>query len=181
LISCSPGLDGGSPTSFIMELWHPAERNPFGTWTNSKAEFSLPPMILDGGAIYSALPAEQQVIEARIFAINSHGRSGAATLCLAKQKSSSNRLSVDSGRYVSWYPSTVFSWLGGIVAAAVSVSAAVIVVCILFRRRRRRASAARLRPGTSPKRDSKIIADKSAMVFDADYFIANRRWSESSM
>lgn len=56
-------------------------------------------MTLSDSRSSSSLPIEQQTIEVRIFALNSHGTSDAVSLRLAKQKSPPNRLNnpVDSG------------------------------------------------------------------------------------
>jgi len=96
-IFCFSVSSGGSPASFVMELWRPGGQHPFGTWTNTKAEFNLPSMTLAPSSSSSSALNEQQVIEVRIFAMNSHGRSDAISLYLVKEKLPLSRLGVDSG------------------------------------------------------------------------------------
>ena len=77
------------------------------------------------------------------------------------------------------YASTIFPWLGGVVAAVFSLLLAVVLVGMICRRRN--TPAARLHRRTSLSYNTKVARDKSATVIDADFFVANRRWSETSM
>ena len=81
-----------------MELWYDSGQHPFGTWTNNQPEFSVPP--LRGLA---DLADQEQVIEARIFAVNSHGRSDAVSLRLAQQKLSPDQLSIETGKRENFF------------------------------------------------------------------------------
>merc|ERR1712071_734949 len=109
-----------------------------------------------------------QVIEARIFAVNSHGRSDAVSLRLAQQKLSPDQLSIETGHYSYWFSPAVLPWVGGLVAGIASLLALVILVSVLCSRRNSSASSVRNNE------------DKSAAVIDADFFVARRRWSETS-
>lgn len=84
-----------------------------------------------------------------------------------------------SGRNSNWYPPTIFPWLGGIIAAVFSVLTAVVLVGMMCGRCGTPATRAGRSAGLGS--NNKVIRSKSSATIDADFFVANRRWSETSM
>ena len=185
VISCSPGFDGGSGTTYLMELWEPSNKQPIGKWSHSKVEFNISSSLVfpDG--------ERSPPVDAHIVAVNIHGKSDATVVQISQHQQQQQQLRNNSQQ---WQPQkkgqliletrmwlifkvllsvsdlfpTILPWLGAAIGVILSIAGTGIAAALCRRTGMR-------------SNNRQIRGQQTSVKASAESVVSSRRWNDAAI